>query len=98
MILCVTSVNYSIHVNKDVVSLIVPFRGLWQGDPLSLYLFILCNDGLSALIKYVELCGDLHGCLISRGAPRVSYLLFVDDNFFFQAKMSECVVMKNILS
>jgi hypothetical protein len=56
IILCVETVDYSINVNGHMVGPIVPGRGLWQGDPLSLYLFIICAEGLSALIKW---CQDL---------------------------------------
>ena len=56
---------------------------LRQGDLLSPYLFIICAEGLSALIKQAEARGDLHGCRINRGAPSLSHLLFTDDSFFF---------------
>src|SRR3954465_8131853 len=82
MMMCVTSVHYSILVNTDRVGPIQPGRGLRQGDPLSPYLFILIAEGLSALIKGAVSRGDIHGVQICREAPSVSHLLFADDCFF----------------
>lgn len=97
--MCVQAVSYSIVVNDDTVGPIVPDRGLRQGNPLSPYLFIICAEGLSALIKKAERRGDLHGIKVSKGAPIVSHLLFADDSFlFFRANDMEATVMKNILS
>jgi hypothetical protein len=83
MMLCVSSVNYSVLVNFDKVGPIFPGRGLRQGDPLSPYLFILVTEGLTTLIKKSVAKGDLHGVQICRGAPVVSHLLFADDCFIF---------------
>ncbi|CAJ2652454.1 unnamed protein product [Trifolium pratense] len=54
MMLCVSSVNYSVLVNFEKVGPIFPGRGLRQGDPLSPYLFILVIEGLTTLIKVAE--------------------------------------------
>ncbi|GAU23029.1 hypothetical protein TSUD_336770 [Trifolium subterraneum] len=83
MMLCVSSVNYSVLVNFEKAGPIFPGRGLRQGDPLSPYLFILVTEGLTALIKNYVARGDLHGIQICRGAPKVSHLLFADDCFLF---------------
>jgi hypothetical protein len=83
MMLCVSSVTYSVLVNQDKIGPIFPGRGLRQGDPLSPYLFILVTEGLSTLIKKSTARGDIHGVKICRGAPPVSHLLFADDCFLF---------------
>lgn len=40
-------------------------------------------ERLSKLIERAESRGELHGVAVSRGAPKVSHLLFADDSFFF---------------
>jgi len=96
--MCVETVDYSIVVNNEMVGLIILGRGLRQGDPLAPYLFILCAEGLSTLIRKAERCRDLHGISICTHAPTISHLLFADDCFlFFRANEKEAQVMKNIL-
>ncbi|CAL5198919.1 unnamed protein product [Lathyrus oleraceus] len=51
IMLFMKNVDYSVIVNATMVESIVPDHGLRQGDPLSPYLFILCSEGLPALIK-----------------------------------------------
>ena len=98
MMLCVSIVRYNVLVNGMEVGPIVPKRGLRKGDPLSPYLFILCAEGLSSLIKRVESERLLHGCRVSRTGLSVSHILFVDDSlFFFRASETECNVMKKLL-
>ena len=73
---CVTSVKFWVNSAGGLLGPILPSRGLRQGDPLSPYLFILCAEGLSALIRKKEVEGRIHGCRIARGAPTVSHLFF----------------------
>ncbi|XP_074341908.1 uncharacterized protein LOC141679304 [Apium graveolens] len=75
-----------------------PERGIRQGDPISPYLYILCAEGLSSMLRRNEEAGLIHGGKIANGAPRVSHLLFADDCYlFFKATVSEAIIMKNVL-
>lgn len=95
ILLCVESVDY----NGEKVGHVVPGRGLKQEDMLSPYLFILCAEGLSSLIRKVEGKGDIKGTKICKNAPIITDLIFVDDCFlFFKAKESQAHAMKDILT
>ena len=51
---CVNTTTYSVMVNREAQGYIKPSRGLRQGDPLSPYLFFICVEGLSSLIRKAE--------------------------------------------
>ena len=74
--------SFSILANGKPYGIIHPSRGIRQGDPLSLYLFLLCA-GFTALLAKTELERRIRGMSICRGAPRVTNLLFVDDSSLF---------------
>ncbi|XP_031106167.1 uncharacterized protein LOC116010798 [Ipomoea triloba] len=96
---CVTTVRYRIVVNGKLTKLIVPSRGIRQGDPLSPYLFILCAEGLSYLLQNQEIQGNIHGCKVARGAPSISHIFFADDSLlFFRAEVRESEAIKNCLN
>lgn len=80
---CITSVSYSYLVNGSAQGRVVPSRGLQQGDPLSLYLFILCTEVLSGLCKQAHTQGDVIGVEVSSNSPAINHLLFADDTMFF---------------
>jgi len=99
MSMCVESVDYSVLVNNEVAGPIIPGCGLRQGDPLSPYLFIICAEGLSSLIRDAEERCVITGTSICRAASPVSHLLFADDCFlFFKAEADQAQIMKDILT
>ena len=72
--------------------------GIRQGDPLSPYLFTLCAEGLSSLIKSSVANGDLKGVAVCRGGPKLSHLFFADDSLIFcKASLAECAALQRIL-
>jgi hypothetical protein len=98
MRMCVTNISYHVLVNDERIGPITPGRGLRQGDPLSPYLFIICAEGMTALLKQAESNGSLHGIKVCRRAPSISHLLFADDSFlFFRANENETHMLKGIL-
>ena len=56
---------------------ITPTRSLHQGNPLSPYLFLICEEGLSALIKKSIDDGVLHGVSICKRGSDISHLFFL---------------------
>ena len=91
MMMCVSTVSYLVLINGEPKGKIVPLRGIRQGDPISPYLFLLCTEGLSAMLKKEESEGHIKGVAICRGALRVSHLLFADDSIIFcRASIAEC--------
>ncbi|XP_019099652.1 PREDICTED: uncharacterized protein LOC109132483 [Camelina sativa] len=80
----VRSVSYSVLIN-----------GTPYGDPLSPYLFILCADIMSHLIKKRVCSGDIRGIRIGNGVPPITHLQFADDSLFFcQANARNCKAIK----
>ena len=83
ILMCVTTVSYFVLINGEPKGKIKPSRGLRQGDPISPYLFLLCFEGLSAMLKREEREGNIKGVSMCRCAPQLSHLLFVDDSIIF---------------
>ncbi|XP_019096054.1 PREDICTED: uncharacterized protein LOC109130642 [Camelina sativa] len=94
----VTSVSYSYLLNGVEQGLVIPERGIRQGDPLSPYLFILCSEVLSGLCSKAQRDGRLPGVRIALGCPRVNHLLFADDTMFFcRSDGQSCSTLLTIL-
>lgn len=78
---------------------IIPSRGIRQVDPLSPYLFIICAEGLSSLIRKYENKGWIHGIKICRLVPSISHMLFADDIYVYcKASTDEAMKIMELLN
>lgn len=80
---CISMVTYKVLLNGQPSCNFTPERGLRQGDPLSPYLFILCADVFSGIIKKEVPDSKIHGIKIALRAPMISNLLFADNSLIF---------------
>lgn len=73
----INTMTFSIRINREQKCTIISSRGLRQGDPLSLYFFLFCSEGLISLLKIVKGNWDIARMKICKGAPSTNHLLFV---------------------
>jgi hypothetical protein len=78
----VTSVSFTVRVNGNFSPVFSPTRGFRQGDPMSPYLFLLC-EGLISMLKARGLGFLSRGIRVRIHAPWISHLLFADDSIVF---------------
>lgn len=69
--------------NGESMESFKPTRGLRQGDPLSLYIFVLCMQRLSSWIQREVSLRRWRPLKAARGGEVVSHLLFADDILLF---------------
>lgn len=98
ILICISTVTYSVSVNGRLGEFLRPKRGLKQGDPLSPFLFLLCREGLSTLMNMAVQKVSTAGVKASRRGPVVSHLFFADDCVLFtEASDKGVLAIKNIL-
>ena len=58
---------------------------------LSPFLFLLCTEGLHALIKHSRRIGDLKGFSLCKRGPKLTHLFFADGSLLFcKATYEDC--------
>lgn len=96
---CLRMVSYSILINGQPQGHIVPICGLKQGDPLSLYFFILCAEAMSSMLHQATREGGITDIPIIRGSTRVNHLFFADDRLLScRAKLREWGRIQELLA
>ncbi|XP_042486865.1 uncharacterized protein LOC122091540 [Macadamia integrifolia] len=95
---CVESPQLAILLNGSPLNFFTPSRGLRQGDPLSSYLFVLCEEVLSSHLAIALQQQIIHGIKISRHSEAISHMAFADDLILFgRATIQEARVFQSIL-
>ncbi|KAM2983667.1 hypothetical protein FF2_009561 [Malus domestica] len=95
---CIFSTSFSFIINGTPTGFIMPERCSRQGDPLSPYLFLLCTEGLSMLIRNGLERGAINGYRVSPAGIPITHLFFADDSILFgKATTEEALGILNIL-
>ncbi|KAA3472331.1 reverse transcriptase [Gossypium australe] len=95
---CITTAFYAVITNGRKGSNFQPTRGVRQGDPLSPFLFLICSEGFSYLMRTTKKNGFIRGAKASKRGPEITHLLFADDCIMFsEATDKGARIMKDIL-
>lgn len=70
---CIGTVNYQILLNGEPSKPIKSSNGLRQGDPLSPYIFIPCQNILSAMLMKAEADGVIKGIKLGRRSVAINH-------------------------
>lgn len=96
---CISTVSYSILFNGFPTTSFKPSRGLRQGDHISPFLFVICAEGFSELLRDAENRKLIHGVKIGRNVSPISHLFFADDTLLFtRATDTEAEAIVDILT
>ena len=79
----VQTASYLVLINGTLKGHIILARGIKQGDPLSPYLFLLCAESLSSMLRKATESSRLHDITLCRERVQLSHLLFTDDSLLF---------------
>uniref|UniRef100_A0A8R7VKS3 Reverse transcriptase domain-containing protein n=1 Tax=Triticum urartu TaxID=4572 RepID=A0A8R7VKS3_TRIUA len=86
---CVETVSFSVRVNGNYSQIFKPSKGIRQGDPISPYLFLLCAEGFSCMLKKYGAGHLSRGVRVGIHCPWISHLLFADDCMVFTQATAE---------
>lgn len=83
---CMSLVSFKALINGSPGKSFTPTRGLRQSDPMSSFLFLLCAEGVSASLIYLERINQISRIKINGSCIVISHLLFADNCYIFFPK------------
>ena len=93
----ISSTRFHIIWNGSPLPEVISSQGIRQGEPLSLYLFILCLERMSIKLTEVIRNKSIHP-LNFRTGVHLSHLFFADDIFLFtRATAKDCTNLNRLL-
>lgn len=96
---CIALVYYSVSINGVRGESFPLIKGLYQGEPLSPFLFLICSEGLPLLMRLKSREGTLLGAWTTCSGPRISHLFFTDDFILFgEVTLQGVGVLKDVLT
>ena len=95
---CIITVKMSILWNGEATEKFSPGRGIRQGDPLSLYIFVLCIKRLSHGISQVVREGFWKPIRLAKQGTPLTHLFFADDLLLFaEASIEQAYIIDAVL-
>lgn len=96
---CISSPIFSVIINGQQFQRFRSNRGIWQGCPLSPYLFVMAINELSLALNEAMTMHNLQGISLGPNCPPIHSLLFADDLLVCgHASVQEAMAMASIIS
>ncbi|XP_016192828.1 uncharacterized protein LOC107633742 [Arachis ipaensis] len=89
---CVSTASMSVLINGAPSKPFKMERGLRQGDPLSLFLFVLVVDVLHRMVGEAIRNGRISPLLVGRDKIELSHLQFANDTILFCSPETETIL------
>lgn len=80
---CIRSVSFSILINGSPSLSFTLTKGSHKGDPFSPYVFIICAEGLSSMIRFAKRQALFSGLRFRHNTPFITHLFFANDSIIF---------------
>ncbi|XP_060216840.1 uncharacterized protein LOC132644271 [Lycium barbarum] len=97
---CISTVRFSVLINRTPNGFFPSQRGLRQGDPLSPFLFILAMEGLSNMIQTTKVKGWVRGFQVDNRLVNnleVTHLQYADDTLVFCEAVEEQILVMRVI-
>ena len=95
----IKSTRFSMLVNGAPTTQFTPTRGIWQGDPLSPFLFVILMEGLSRIIRKAKEDSLTQGLQPLPSCSMTTHQQFVDDTMLYgMPSVKESLGFKSILN
>lgn len=95
---CITTARMNVLWNGELTSEFRLGRGVRQGDPLSLYIFVLCIECLSHVISILIQQGHWKPIRLARIETPLSYLFFADDLLLLlEASSQQAIIINEVI-
>lgn len=95
---CISTSTMRVSWDKEVTDSFIPTRGIRQGDPISLYLFVLCMERLPYRIILAVGEGEWKPIRIAKQCLRLTHLFFAHNiTLFAEANMKQACVIQKVM-
>ena len=85
--------------NGQLTKQFLPSKGIRQGDPLSLYICVLCMERLAHLITIEVQNGGWKPLTVAKKSPKLSHLFFADDLVLFvKVSLDQVSIISKVLN